>query len=333
MEAVTAPARLLVVDDEATILELLSGSLRLAGFEVVTAASGAGAVRAAASSRPDLVLLDVMMPDGDGFEALRRIRSGGCEVPVIFLTARDEVPDRVKGFAMGADDYVTKPFSLEELLGRIRAVLKRTRLGGPRSRLRVAGLELDEDTHEVRRDGAAVALTPTEFRLLRFLMVNAGRVVSKGEILDHTAALGLASAGIGTCVVPVTSSVLGAVPAARSGMAASATNTSREFGAVTGIAILGAVVNAELRSGLVSRMTHLGATPALQQYVLQVIETGSVSLGHGSPTGNSPLDQIIRAGYAAFTSALHDALYLSAALLVGAALLSAVTLRQRHHAT
>jgi two-component system, OmpR family, response regulator len=185
MEAVTAPARLLVVDDEATILELLSGSLRLAGFEVVTAASGAGAVRAAASSRPDLVLLDVMMPDGDGFEALRRIRSGGCEVPVIFLTARDEVPDRVKGFAMGADDYVTKPFSLEELLGRIRAVLKRTRLGGPRSRLRVAGVELDEDTHEVRRDGAAVALTPTEFRLLRFLMVNAGRVVSKGEILDH----------------------------------------------------------------------------------------------------------------------------------------------------
>jgi two-component system, OmpR family, response regulator len=185
MEAVTEPARLLVVDDEATILELLSGSLRLAGFEVVTAASGAGAVRAASSSRPDLVLLDVMMPDGDGFETLRRIRSGGCEVPVIFLTARDEVPDRIKGFALSADDYVTKPFSLEELLGRIRAVLKRTRLGGPRSRLRVADLELDEDTHEVRRDGVAVALTPTEFRLLRFLMVNAGRVVSKGEILDH----------------------------------------------------------------------------------------------------------------------------------------------------
>ena len=152
---------------------------------MVTAASGAGAVRAAASSRPDLVLLDVMMPDGDGFEALRRIRSGGCEVPVIFLTARDEVPDRVKGFALGADDYVTKPFSLEELLGRIRAVLKRTRPGGPRPRLRVAGLELDEDIHEVRRDGAAVALTPTEFRLLRFLMANAGRVVSKEEILDH----------------------------------------------------------------------------------------------------------------------------------------------------
>ena len=115
MEAVTASARLLVVDDEATILELLSGSLRLAGFEVVTAASGAAAVCAAAVSRPDLVLLDVMLPDGDGFEALRRIRSGGSEVPVIFLTARDEVPNRVKGFAVGGDDYVTKPFSLEEL--------------------------------------------------------------------------------------------------------------------------------------------------------------------------------------------------------------------------
>ena len=117
-------------------------------------------------------------------------------------------------------------------------------------------------------------------------------------------------------------------------MAASATNTSREFGAVTGIAILGAVVNAELRSGVVSRMTHLGASAALQQYVLNVIETGSVSLPHGSSsTGNGPLDQIIQAGYAAFTGALHDALYLSAALLAGAALLSAVTLRQRRHAT
>jgi two-component system OmpR family response regulator len=185
MEAAATPARLLVVDDEATILELLSGSLRLAGFEVLTAASGAEAVRAAASGRPDLVLLDVMMTDGDGFEALRRIRSGGAEVPVIFLTARDEESDRVTGFAAGADDYVTKPFSLNELLGRIRAVLRRTRrdaLGAP---LRVADLEIDEDAHEVRRSGAVVALTPTEFRLLRFLMLNAGRVVSKSQILDH----------------------------------------------------------------------------------------------------------------------------------------------------
>jgi two-component system OmpR family response regulator len=185
MKAVTEPARLLVVDDEATILELLSGSLRLAGFEVVMAASGAEAVRAAASSRPDLVLLDVMMPDGDGFETLRRIRSGGSEVPVIFLTARDEVTDRVRGFKEGGDDYVTKPFSLDELLGRIRAVLKRTLPDTSGARLRVAGLEVDEDAHEVRRDGAVVALTPTEYRLLHFLLVNAGRVVSKAEILDH----------------------------------------------------------------------------------------------------------------------------------------------------
>jgi two-component system, OmpR family, response regulator len=185
MKAVTAPARLLVVDDEATILELLSGSLRLAGFEVEMAASGAEAVRAAASSRPDLVLLDVMLPDGDGFEALRRIRSGGSDVPVIFLTARDEVPDRVRGFDAGGDDYVTKPFSLEELLGRIRAVLKRTRPEAGGSQLRVADLELDSDAHEVKRGGALVALTPTEYRLLRFLMMNAGRVVSKDEILDH----------------------------------------------------------------------------------------------------------------------------------------------------
>jgi two-component system, OmpR family, response regulator len=185
MKAAAIPARLLVVDDEATILELLSGSLRLAGFEVMTATSGAEAVRAAASGRPDLVLLDVMMPDGDGFDALRRMRSGGAEVPVIFLTARDEVPDRVAGFAVGADDYVTKPFSLDELLGRIRAVLKRTRPDAPGSRLRVADLELDEDAHEVRRAGALVELTPTEYRLLRFLMVNAGRVVSKRQILDQ----------------------------------------------------------------------------------------------------------------------------------------------------
>jgi len=177
------PSRLLVVDDEATITELLSGSLRLAGFEVVTAASGAEALRAAASTRPDLVLLDVMMPDGDGLEVARWIRSTGPDVPVIFLTARDEVPDRVAGFAAGADDYVTKPFSLDEVLARIHAVLNRTRPAG--SRLRVADLEMDEDAHEVRRGGAVIALTPTEYRLLRFLMVNAGRVVSRGQILDH----------------------------------------------------------------------------------------------------------------------------------------------------
>jgi two-component system, OmpR family, response regulator len=178
-------ARLLVVDDEATILQLLSGSLRFAGFEVMTAASGAEAVRAATTTRPDLILLDVMMPDGDGFEVVRRMRSIGLDVPVIFLTAREEVQMRINGFALGADDYVTKPFSLDEVLARIRAVLKRTGQNAPPSRLRVADLELDEDLHEVRRGGTLVPLTPTEYRLLRFLMVNAGRVVSKGQILDH----------------------------------------------------------------------------------------------------------------------------------------------------
>jgi len=180
-----APARLLVVDDEATILELLSGSLRLAGYEVVTAASGAEAVRAAAASRPDLILLDVMMPDGGGFEVVHQIRAAGPGIPVIFLTARDEITDRVNGFELGADDYVTKPFALVEVLARIRAVLKRTRQVAAGPRLRVADLELDEDVHEVRRGGAMVSLTPTEYRLLRFLMMNAGRVVSKGQILDH----------------------------------------------------------------------------------------------------------------------------------------------------
>src|SRR6266702_1611359 len=178
-------ARLLVVDDEETILELLSGSLRFAGFEVMTAASGAEALRAASVSRPDLVLLDVMMPDGDGFDVLRMMRSSGADVPVIFLTARDAVGERVAGLALGGDDYVTKPFSLDEVLERIRAVLRRAGRAAPATRLRVSRLELDDDSHEVRRDGTLIALTPTEFRLLRFLMLNAGRVLSRGQILDH----------------------------------------------------------------------------------------------------------------------------------------------------
>jgi two-component system OmpR family response regulator len=179
----SAEARLLVVEDEEMILELLSGSLRFAGFDVVTAVSGADALRAVQASRPDLVLLDVMLPDGDGFEVVRRLRSSGPDVPVIFVTARDGVRERVAGLALGADDYVTKPFSLDEVLERIRAVLRRTGRAAAKPRLRVAGLELDEDGHEVRRDGIPIALTPTEFRLLRFLMTNAGRVLSKQQIL------------------------------------------------------------------------------------------------------------------------------------------------------
>jgi len=175
-----------VVEDEPTILELLSGSLRFAGFDVVTAASGKEAVRAAARARPDLILLDVMMPDGDGFEVLRQIRSAGPRIPVIFLTARGTVHDRVAGLTLGGDDYVTKPFSLDEVLARIHAVLRRS--GGREeadSRLVVADLELDGNTHEVRRAGRLIALTPTEFKFLRYLMTNAGCVLSKGQILDH----------------------------------------------------------------------------------------------------------------------------------------------------
>jgi two-component system OmpR family response regulator len=196
-------ARLLVVEDEQTILELLSGSLRFAGFDVVTAASGAEALRAVAASRPDLVLLDVMMPDGDGFEVVRRLRLSGPPVPVIFLTARDGVRERVAGLALGADDYVTKPFSLEEVVERIRAVLRRAGPAAAATRLHVAGLELDEDSHEVRRDGTLIALTPTEFRLLQFLMLNAGRVLSKGQILDHV--WGHNPAGEGNVVEPCVS--------------------------------------------------------------------------------------------------------------------------------
>ena len=184
--AATSEARLLVVDDEPTILELLAGTLRFAGFDVLTAVSGAEALRAAAAAKPDLILLDVMMPDCDGFDVIRRIRAGGPRIPVIFLTARDSVHERVAGLTLGGDDYITKPFSLAEVLARIRAVLRRSR-GEPEagSRLAVADLELDEASHQVWRGGTEVALSPNEFKLLRYLMINAGRVLSRAQILDH----------------------------------------------------------------------------------------------------------------------------------------------------
>jgi two-component system OmpR family response regulator len=182
----TCEARLLVVDDEPTILELLAGTLRFAGFDVLTAVSGAEALRAAAAAKPDLILLDVMMPDCDGFDVIRRIRAGGPRIPVIFLTARDSVHERVTGLTLGGDDYVTKPFSLDEVLARIRAVLRRSRgEPGAGSRLMVADLELDEDSHQVWRAGTDVALSPNEFKLLRYMMINAGRVLSRAQILDH----------------------------------------------------------------------------------------------------------------------------------------------------
>src|SRR5215472_9568834 len=161
--------RLLVVEDEPNILELLAASLRYAGFDVVTAAVGADAVQAAQRHRPDLIVLDVMLPDMDGFEVLRRLRGGGTRTPVLFLTARDSTEDKVRGLTLGGDDYVTKPFSLEEVIARIKAVLRRTKGGAaePSPRLSFADLELDEDSHEVWRNGTQVQLATTEFKLLR----------------------------------------------------------------------------------------------------------------------------------------------------------------------
>ena len=181
--------RVLVVDDEAPITELLSTALRYMGYDVSTAGTGFAALELASRTPPDLVVLDVMLPDIDGFEVCRRLRADGDFVPVIFLTARDAEEDRVTGFIRGGDDYVTKPFSLEELTLRIGAMLRRTRAAaadsGDANRLRYRDLEMDEDRHQVWRGGSEVRLSPTEFRLLRYLLLNSERVLSKQQILDH----------------------------------------------------------------------------------------------------------------------------------------------------
>jgi two-component system, OmpR family, response regulator len=180
--------RVLVVDDEPNIRRLLSQTFRMIGFEVRTAGGGVDALVGAEEFEPDLVVLDVMMADLDGFEVTRRLRAAGREVPVLFLTARDAVRDRVSGLSAGADDYVAKPFSLEELVLRARAILRRSRgepAGAGDAVLRYADLELDDEAHEVRRAGRLVELSPTEFNLLRYLLTNAGRVLSKTQILDQ----------------------------------------------------------------------------------------------------------------------------------------------------
>jgi two-component system OmpR family response regulator len=180
--------KVLVVDDEPNIAALLSATLRMVGFEVVTAEDGTGALRSAGEFEPDLVVLDVMLPDLDGFEVARRLRAAGRAVPVLFLTARDAVEDRISGLTVGGDDYVTKPFSLEEVVLRIKAILRRCGTAtapGEGGILRYADLELDEEAHEVRRAGRSIELSPTEFKLLRYLLTNAGRVVSKAQILDR----------------------------------------------------------------------------------------------------------------------------------------------------
>ncbi|MCU1690179.1 MAG: Two-component system response regulator [Jatrophihabitantaceae bacterium] len=183
-----AEARLLVVEDDPNIVELLSASLRYAGFEVQTAMDGHQALRLAREMRPDLVVLDVMIPGIDGFEVVRRMGSEGIRCPVLFLTARDSIEDKLTGLTIGGDDYVTKPFSLDEVLARIRVVLRRGAVGAtgqPAARMRFADIELDDETHEVWKAGEAVSLSPTEFNLLRYFMENPGRVMSKPQILDH----------------------------------------------------------------------------------------------------------------------------------------------------
>lgn len=182
------PVRVLVVDDESSLTELLSMALRYEGWEVRSAGDGAGAVRAARDFRPDAVILDVMLPDLDGLTVLGRLRRELPDVPVLFLTARDAVEDRIAGLTAGGDDYVTKPFSLEEVVARLRGLVRRSGAAAAArdgSLLVVGDLTLDEDSHEVTRAGTSIHLTATEFELLRYLMRNPRRVLSKAQILDR----------------------------------------------------------------------------------------------------------------------------------------------------
>jgi two-component system OmpR family response regulator len=177
---------LLVVDDEPFLRDAVAASLRFLGFAVTTAQTGTDALRLARDRPFDLLVLDVMLPGPDGFDVVRRLRRDGSRVPVIFLTARDTQADKVNGLTLGGDDYLTKPFGLEELAARIRTVLRRTRASDPVGPvLTFADIELDQDSYEVRRDGNLVDLSPTEFRLLRYLMLNPGRVLTRPQILDH----------------------------------------------------------------------------------------------------------------------------------------------------
>jgi two-component system, OmpR family, response regulator len=182
-----SPLRVLVVDDEVNIAELITMALRYEGFQVAAAHDGASAVHTAREFGPDAIVLDIMLPDIDGLEVLRRVRQDDPDVPVVFLTARDAVEDRIAGLTAGGDDYVTKPFSLEEVVARLRALMRRAgaRRTEMRSVLSVGDLELDEDSREVFRGGDEINLTATEFELLRYLMRNQRRVVSKAQILDR----------------------------------------------------------------------------------------------------------------------------------------------------
>lgn len=188
MRADGTPVRVLVVDDERSLTDLLKMSLRYEGWDVRTASDGRTAIAAAREFRPDAIVLDIMLPDIDGLEVLKRVRADGSEVPVLFLTAKDSLDDRIAGLTAGGDDYVTKPFSLEEVIARLRALIRRSSFGISQAHdpvIRVGDLVLNEDSYEVSRDGDPIELTATEFELLRFLMRNPRRVLSKAQILDR----------------------------------------------------------------------------------------------------------------------------------------------------
>lgn len=176
---------MLVVDDEPNIRDLLSASLRFQGHQVLTAANGNEAINKIVDNQPDVVLLDVMLPDISGFGVTKKIRSLGIEVPILFLTARDDTEDKVTGLTVGGDDYVTKPFSLDEIIARISAIMRRTGKDQTKSVISVGELTINEDAHEVTVKGQLVELSPTEYQLLRYLATNPNRVLTKAQILDH----------------------------------------------------------------------------------------------------------------------------------------------------
>ncbi|HUH53567.1 MAG TPA: response regulator transcription factor [Microbacteriaceae bacterium] len=181
----TKGPRILIVDDEPNIRELLSTSLRFAGFGVRAVPNGAAAISAVIEEEPELIILDVMLPDMNGFSVTKRLRASGYNAPILFLTAKDGVEDKIQGLTAGGDDYVTKPFSLDEIIARIKAILRRTTQEEEIATLAVGQIHLDQDTHEVTVNGTQIELSPTEFKLLRYLMLNPDRVLSKAQILDH----------------------------------------------------------------------------------------------------------------------------------------------------
>ena len=180
----TAP-RILVVDDEPNIRDLLITSLRFAGFQVRAVSNGAQTISAVLEEEPDLIVLDVMLPDMNGFSVTKRLRSAGYTAPILFLTAKDETEDKIEGLNAGGDDYVTKPFSLDEIVARIQAILRRTMQADEEAVIRAGELSMDQDTHDVKVGEVSIDFSPTEFKLLRYLMLNPNRVLSKAQILDH----------------------------------------------------------------------------------------------------------------------------------------------------